>query len=372
MILGVNGIRLVRKRSGVARATEAILNAFAGIDQPFDDIRVYTPEPLDSAVTLPSIARNIVVPSRLSPALWEQLALPRAHGSRDVLLCPSYIVPVLARSPTLLIHHGSYEGYSRVAEVFPWTARMKSRISYPASAWRATALSTVSEHSRRDIARFYRIPVDRIHVIPDGVDTTVFKPLPDPDRLSAWRRRVFGADVPFVVYVGKPTRRRNLPNLLRAFRVLKSTQAIPHKLLLIGTALPGTPFESIVDELALAGDVVTIPYAPHEEIAVAYNASTLNIYPSDYEGFGMPVLEAMACGTPTIALDNTAFPEFAGGVAMLLPDARVETLVRGMTELIADDQARARMAVEGPRRAAAYEWRIIARRYADLLRSLVR
>jgi glycosyltransferase involved in cell wall biosynthesis len=370
MILGVNGIRLVRTRSGVARVIEAILNAFAEIDQPFDDIRVYTPEPIDPAVRLPRIARNIVVPSRLSAALWEQLVLPRAHGARDVLLCPSYFLPLLARSPTLLIHHGSYEGYAAAREVFRWSTRVKYRIAYPLSAWRASAVSTVSEHSRRDMAKFYRLPAERIHVIPDGVDTRVFRPLDDPDRLSEWRQRVFGEDVPFVVYVGKPTKRRNLPNLLRAFHLLKSRRGLPHKLLLIGTALPGATFASMVEELGLSSEVVSIPYASHEDIAMAYNASTLLIYPSDYEGFGMPVLEAMACGTPVIALDNTAFPEFAGGVAMLLPDAQVQTLANGMSDLMSDSARRAMMAVEGPRRAQRYEWKLIARQYADLLRSI--
>ena len=81
----------------------------------------------------------------------------------------------------------------------------------------------------------------------------------------------------------------------------------------------------------------------------------------------MPVLEAMACGTPAIALDNTAFPEFAGGVAWLLPDARIETLKSAMAALLDDTEARRRMAVEGPRRAATYEWSLITRRYLDLM-----
>jgi glycosyltransferase involved in cell wall biosynthesis len=202
------------------------------------------------------------------------------------------------------------------------------------------------------------------------VNTSVFRPLQDQGQLRAWRRRVFGDDVPFVVYVGKPTRRRNLPNLLRAFHLLKKTRSIPHKLLLIGTALPGTSFAAIVDELGLSSEVVSMPHASHDEIALAYNASTLNIYPSDYEGFGMPVLEAMACGTPVIALDNTAIPEFAGGIAMLLADAQVETLAGGMWDLMMDDARRAMMKREGPRRAQRYEWKVIALQYMELLRSL--
>src|SRR5438132_14021729 len=103
MILGVNGIRLIRQRSGVARALEAILGCFAEIDQPFDDIRVYTPEPIDSGVVLPSIARNIVVRAPMPPGLWEQFVLPWVHGSRDVWFCPSYLLRVAARCATLLV-----------------------------------------------------------------------------------------------------------------------------------------------------------------------------------------------------------------------------------------------------------------------------
>jgi glycosyltransferase involved in cell wall biosynthesis len=367
MILGVNGLRLIRERSGVARAIEAILNCMAEMEQPFDDVRVYTPEPIDPSVRLPACVRKIVVPSSLPPGLWEQLVLPRVHGARDVLLCPSYVVPMFATCPTLLIHHGSYEGYAGAREVFGWWTRVKYRVSYPLSAHRATLVSTVSSYSRQDMAKFYRLPPDRIHVVPEGVDTHLFRPINDPARLAEWRRRVLGDDVPFILYVGKPTKRRNLPNLLRAFAALKQAHGVPHKLLLIGTALPGTSLSALVEQLGLSSAVVTIPHAGHEEIARAYNASAMLVYPSSYEGFGMPVLEAMACGTPVIALDNTAFPEFAGGVAMLLPDAEVATLTQGMLQLLSDDAQRAQMAADGPQRAAAYDWRAITRRYLALL-----
>jgi glycosyltransferase involved in cell wall biosynthesis len=85
----------------------------------------------------------------------------------------------------------------------------------------------------------------------------------------------------------------------------------------------------------------------------------------------MPVLEAMACGTPVVALDNTAFPEFAGGIACLLPDASVSTLETGIADLLGDEERRGRMAADGPRRAAEYDWRIVTRRYLDLMLSLV-
>ncbi len=367
MILGVNGIRLVGQRSGVARAIEAFLRHMWAFDHPFSGVHLYLPQPLEAGVDLPPRVKPVVLPSRLPPGLWEQIVLPRAHGPRDVLFCPSYVMPLLARCPTLLAHHGSYEGYARRAEVFsPWT-RLKARVMYDLSAHRASVVTTVSQFSKEDMVRFYRLPPERIHVVPEGVETALFRPICDEAALAAWRRQVLGEDRPFILYVGKPTRRRNLPNLLRAFKRLKESDRLPHRLLFIGSNLPGTSFAADIDGLGLREDVVEIGYAAHEEIALAYNACSIFIYPSDYEGFGMPVLEAMACGAPVIALNNTAFPEFAGGVADLLPDGRAETLYDGIRELLASPERRARMADAGPRRAAGYDWAVVTRLYLDLL-----
>jgi glycosyltransferase involved in cell wall biosynthesis len=367
LILGVNGIRLVGKRSGVGRAIEAVLGHLGDVDHPFAEIRVYSPVPLDDSVRLPDRARSVVLPSRLPPGLWEQIVLLRAHGSRDVLFCPSYVTPLLARCPTLLVHHGSYEGYRDAALAYsPWR-RLKARTMYDLSAHRATMVSTVSEYSRQDMARFYRLDPAEIQVIPEGVDTRLFRPIHDLDRLASWRRRVLGQDVPCILYVGKPTRRRNVPNLLRAFARLKRERSLPHKLLLIGTSLPGASFQSDIELLGLTEQVTDVGYMSHEDIVLAYNACAAMVYPSSYEGFGMPVLEAMACGAPVIALDNTAFPEFAGGVARLLPDASVDTLARGIAEVLSNQSLREHMAYCGPRRAARYDWRIVTERYLRLL-----
>jgi glycosyltransferase involved in cell wall biosynthesis len=279
------------------------------------------------------------------------------------------VAPLAARCPIFLIHHGSYEGHP---DGFGWWELNRARWLYAWSARRATVVSTVSEHSRREIARFYGLDAERIQVIPEGVDTGAFHPIDDPERLAGWRRRVLGRDVPFLVYVGKPAKRRNLPALIEAFGLLKREAGIPHALLLIGTDLPGHDFEAAVVSQGLRDEVVCLDFLPHEEIALAYNAADLLVYPSSYEGFGMPVLEAMACGTPAIALDGTAFPEFAGGVARLLPDAKVETLRHGIESLLRDPDERARMSEAGPKRAAGYDWRVVASRYLELMARVAR
>ncbi|MDP3659111.1 glycosyltransferase family 1 protein [Phenylobacterium sp.] len=364
MILGVNGLRLQGRVSGVGRAIEAILDELDRAQHPFDEIRVYSPEPID--LKPGSKAINVVLPSRLSPGWWEQLVLSQAR--QDLLLCPSYTAPLMARSPTLLIHHGSYEGYP---QAFPFLPRTRARIVYTLSAHAATAVSTVSEHSKRDIIRFYGVDANKISVIPEGVDTKLFRKLADEEAVRSWRISLLGEDVPMLLYVGKPAKRRNLPALIRAFGELKQRDGIPHKLVLIGAALAGTPFGPAVEALGLQDDVVAVPYASHEDMVLAYNAAEILVYPTSYEGFGMPVLEAMACGTPAVALDNTALPEFAGGVALLLPDAEVGTLREALGALIADPARRAEMAMLGPRRASAYDWKPITEQYIGVMNGIL-
>jgi glycosyltransferase involved in cell wall biosynthesis len=367
-VLGVNGLRLVTPPSGVARAIEGILNALQHVPHGFDEIRVYTPTPIDPSVKLPETVINVVKGGGLPYGLWEQLVLPRLHGDHGLLLCPSYVAPMYARCPTLLIHHGSYEGYPEAFS--PWK-RFKSRQLYSMSCHAATRISTVSQHSKNDIVRFYGVEPEKINVIPGGLDTAIFRPITDSRLLIEWRRKILGEDLPFFLYVGKPTKRRNLPNLLHAFGEVKRKGRLPHKLIIIGSDLAGTDIAAQIEGLGLQDDVVCIGHADHKEIAIAYNASTALIYPSSYEGFGMPVLEAMGCGTPVVTLDNTAFPEFSKGVAMLLPNADKETLSEALRDVINNNEWRRRASSEGPIRAARYDWQVVTKEYVSLMHETV-
>lgn len=365
--LGVNGIRLTTTPSGVGRYIENVLRGWSGLRHPFDEVRVYTPGPLDAGVRIPEEMRHVVASSRGPLWLWEQSRLPRIHGKKAILFCPSYVAPCLARCPIVLVHHGSYEGYPQAFD--RWT-RARSYLAFRLSARRADHIITVSEHSKTDIVRFYGVSKEKVTVIPPGVDKAIFRPIEDTAALSLFRTQVFGEDQPFILFVGKPARRRNVPALLTAYARLVQESDSPPRFLFIGADLPGCPVVRLVQQLGLQRHVTLMNHASHETIALAYNASRMLVYPSSYEGFGLPVLEAMACGTPAIALRNTAFLEFADGAAWLADDAEPDTLLHAMRTVLQDESLRERMRRIGLQRThgeGTYDWKVISERIMSLL-----
>ena len=362
MELGLNGIRLVGKRSGVGRYIEYLIKCWEFIEHPFDKIKVYTPRSVD--IKMSSGIDNVVIPTHMPNFYWEQILMPKAHGRNSLLFCPSYVLPFLAQGKIVLTHLGSYERYP---DDFTLWQKRKSKAIYKASARKADLIITVSESSKRDIIEFYGVDPDKITVIPLGVDTGLFKPKDDELHHSMIRRKYTGQDVPFVLYVGKFSRRRNIPSLIKAFISLKREKSIPHKLLLVGTDIKGDPIKRLIRDEHLEKDIIHIHHTSHKELVFLYQACDLFIYPSSYEGFGIPVLEAMACGVPVITLRNTAFMEFANGVAYLANDGTPGILSDAIGRVLCDESMKERMRRQGPIRAKDYEWSNIASKTMDIL-----
>ena len=309
MRLDVNGLRLTGRRFGVGRYIEYLLRHWTELESPFDALQLFTPTQLDDPFQLPDFVQHRVLPTARSNGYWEQAILPRRHSAKDLLFCPSYVAPLAVRGKVVVTHLGSYEA---LPSAFPLRERIKTRFLYQASARRADLVITVSESSKRDIVSFYGVSPDKVEVIPLGVDP-LFRPLDDPEGRTHARIESVGADRPLILFVGKLTQRRNIPHLIEAFGRLKREQKIPHALLLVGANTVGHDLETLGRDHGVPGDLFHRDFATHEELVGLYNASDVFVYPSSYEGFGIPVLEAMACGIPVVTLANSAFLEFAAG-----------------------------------------------------------
>lgn len=366
--LAINGIRLTGRRYGVGRYIEYLLRHWRATDHPFDRIAVYTPRPLDDEIDLPPRTELRVVPTGRSDGYWEQVLLSRRQRQHDLLFCPSYVAPLLGQGKTVLTHLGSYEA---IPGAFPVLQRWKNRCLYQLSARRADRVITVSQSSKTNIVRFYGLRPEKIDVIYLGVDP-LFRPIDDPIRHAATRRRYAGADRPYVLFVGKLSQRRHIPELIAAFAQAKRGRDLPHVLLLVGPNTIGHDLSGLAAAHGVEGSVVHREFAAHEELVDLYNAAALFVYPSAYEGFGIPVLEAMACGTPTIALRNSSFVEFATEVAHLIDDGREDTLRAAIDCVLSSDSLRAHMRSAGPERARQFGWAAIARDTMNVLVDVAR
>jgi glycosyltransferase involved in cell wall biosynthesis len=366
MLLDVNGLRLTGRRFGVGRYIEYLLTSWTEVVSPFEGVRVLTPSAIPDPFPLPPSVDHQVLPTRMPNSWWEQVVLPRAHIRSDLLFCPSYVVPLATRGRVVVTHLGSYEA---LPSAFPLHERVKTRVLYERSAKRADLVITVSESSKADILRFYGVPEHNVEVIPLGVDRS-FRPLAHLDRDSV-RRRYFADARPLILFVGKLTRRRNIPELVAAFARLRHDRELPHGLVLVGEDTTKQDVPRLAAEHGVADAVVHRAYESHDSLLELYNASDLFVYPSSYEGFGIPVLEAMGCGTPAVTLRNSAFVEFADG-AYLCENGSIGELYRGMDTVLSSEEIRHRLREAGVARSRDFYWDDIARRTMETLASVAR
>jgi glycosyltransferase involved in cell wall biosynthesis len=351
----------VGSRAGVARYLASLLREWAGAELPFGRVTLFTPEPLPVDVLPDGHGFEVsIVPGR-SRRLWGQRQLPRTAAACrvDLLFCPAYVAPLSYPGRYAVVMHDA------LLEVLPGAfsrrALLRRRL-YRRSAQRAARVLAPSLASKHDLERLYGLDPDRVDAIPLGVDER-FGAAGEDD--AARVREVYGlGDRPVILFVGKLSKRRNLPNLVRAVASLRSD----HVLALAGEDHVGLSLDEIGREAGIGDRLRVLGFVPDDDLPALYRAAQVFVYPSDYEGFGIPVLEAMAAGTPAVTLDNSALAEVADGAALLLPNADVEELADALERLAASPELRAEYAARGHERAAAFTWAETARRTIDVLR----
>ena len=291
--------------------------------------------------------------------LWERLVLPlevRRHRL-DVLHGTVNVLPELVGRPSVVTVHDL--SFIRHPERFPRAKVSYLRWAVARSVRRATRVIAVSEHTRRDLLDLLGVAPERLSVIHQGVDSR-FRPLP-AEEIARFRRDKLGGR-PYILHVGTLEPRKNLDVLIRAFAALRQKHRIPHLLALVGAR--GWMFQSLfdlVEELGLQADVCFVDYVPPSALPLWYNGADLFAYPSAYEGFGLPVLEAMACGLPTITTASSALAELAGNACLIVEPGSEEALEVAVARALDDTQLRASLRQAGLQRASGFRWDETAR-----------
>lgn len=291
--------------------------------------------------------------------IWEQTTLPGlARRSRlDILHSLHYTRPVFLPCKSVVTFH------DMTFFLFPHLHTRPKRLFFPAamrmSARRSQALIADSENTRRDAMRILNLPGEKITTVLCGIGPE-FRPIGDTEALEACRRR-YNLPKSFILYVGTVEPRKNLPMLLKAYARLAAAEAqIP--LVIVGRR--GWMYEEVyelVETLQISERVLFTGYIPAEDLPMVYNLTEFFVYPSLYEGFGFPPLEAMACGAPVITTAISSMQDQVGAAGLLTPPGDEQALFEAMRRLVQDDGLRRGLSEKGILHATRFSWPNTAR-----------
>jgi glycosyltransferase involved in cell wall biosynthesis len=330
-----------------------LLAALAMIDRD-NEYFVFTNRETDAGLVpcqpnfhwIPQAVRARFRPARI---LWEQIVLP-VEASRhrlDVLLNPGFTTPILAPCACVTVFHDLQ--HKRHPEHFHWFDLPFWRILLWASAHRARRLIAVSQATRDDLVRIYRLPPDRISVVHHGVESPLFAL--DHTRTDA-----------FVLCVSTLHPHKNLDRLIRAYARRKRDWR------LIITGMRGffaEALDKLITELGVESSVELTGWISRDALLVLYSRAQAFVYPSTFEGFGMPVLEAMAAGIPVACSDIAPLREVAGDAALFFDPQDEDAISRALDCIVSDAPLRARLTQAGPDRAREFSWERAARETLD-------
>ena len=283
---------------------------------------------------------------------WSAMGLPRAATSArvDVIHAPSYTAPLWSSAPVVVtIHDVSYE---RHPEWYPYQRDAMRRMFYRRSARTAARVLTDSEFSASEIAAAYQIPRDRIIVAPLGVSDH-FAPVDRPNETLPAQ-----ITSPFLLHVGDLHERRNLPLVVHAmFEAQRRPGMPPLSLVLAGVDRGiGDRLRAYAREADSPDSVVCLGPVTDSQLLALYRGAAALVYPSRYEGFGLPVLEAMACGTPVIASRAASIPEVLGDAGVLLDPDDELGWANAIAQVVSDEWQKGRMRKAGLTRAKEFTW----------------
>ncbi|MEE8391496.1 MAG: glycosyltransferase family 1 protein [Anaerolineae bacterium] len=295
--------------------------------------------------------------------LWEQLVQPWTlrQIEADLVHGPVFIGPLLAPCPIVITIHDL--SFIRFPDLFRPANRLYLTVLTRLSARRARRLIAVSAHAAAETAQLLGVPSERIDVVYHGVDPA-FRPL-SANQVAAFRQRQ-GLPERFVLFVGTLEPRKNLVRLIEAFARIHNGRT---KLMLVGGK--GWLYDELfarVQGLGLEDAVVFPGYVMNDDLPLWYNAATVLAYPSVYEGFGLPVLEAQACGTPVLTSNVSSLPEAAGDGALMVDPYDVDALAVGLNQMLTDEALRCELQERGLIHARQFSWPRAAQETARVYR----
>jgi glycosyltransferase involved in cell wall biosynthesis len=300
---------------------------------------------------------------------WEQVKMPALVDADrlDLFHCPMNVIPLFMKTPRIVtIIDTQYFAYP---EHFSFLRRNYNILFQKLSLWKASGVITISDCVRQEINRYFQTPLHKIRAIHFGIDPSFLAPI-DQQNIDRIRRE-YGIDRPYVLFAGFPHGRKNLPNMLSAFHRVKKRLGLPHVFVIAGDRgfdkeSDNANIDRTIAELHMENDVKSLGHVSGictegdpscRKLPFLMAGADVYMFCSLYEGFGLPVLESMACGTPVLTSTIPIMKEVAGEAGVFTDPFDVEDIARGLTRLLQEPEFRADLVRKGRERIKHFNWR---------------
>jgi glycosyltransferase involved in cell wall biosynthesis len=361
----------VEGSTGLGRYASGLAQALLDLGVP---MKGFINDPRESQLP-PRLRSMPILTARLPRRRWRLRAamsyfgwppMDRAFGDVKLFHATDHLLPKLRGVRSVFTLHDT--AYLHFPEHHLPRNRIFLRVMMPRFLELADRVIAVSQQTRRDALRFYHLDPAKIHVIGEGVEAR-FRPDLDPRSVMEIRQR-YALPERFILYVGMIQPRKNLPTLLEAYAAIRPDHP-DVGLVIVGAR--GWLYKDVfrrLRELGLEDRVVFTGHVPDEHLPALFNAAEVFAFPSIFEGFGLPPLEAMASGVPVVCSDASSLPEVVGDAALRLPPRHVTAWVRALRRVLVDSSLRASLRRRGLDRARLFTWEATARKTLEVYQSL--
>jgi glycosyltransferase involved in cell wall biosynthesis len=338
-----------------------LLNEFAGLDKSAKFVAYVSKRDADRYVP------RRFAKTRVSENPWLRLGfeIPLSlHRQRPDVLHVQYTGPISCPVPMVVTVHDV--SFLENPEYFTSFRAHQLKLTVTRTISKAVRILTPSEFSRQSIIASYGVPDDKVTVIPNGV-SSAFRPM-QTEAAAHWVSERYGIPSPFVLTVGDLQPRKNHLGLIQAFEdVVHAHPHLPHRLVMVGKETWYAPHIRRAAQKSLVADRIHFTgWISDEDLRRFYCAADFFVFPSLYEGFGLPILEAMACGRAVLCSNTSAMPEVANAAGILFDPHSVPEIARAMQDVLLDSELRSRMERLGLKRAASFSWTRAAQKTLDV------
>lgn len=345
MLIGIDTSRTTKPRlTGTEYYSIEIIKNLAQIDHSNQYLLYAQHDPSERLGKLPNNFQTKVMPF---PKLWSQVRLSweMLWKKPDVLFVPSHTVPLIHPKNTVVTLHDL--GFKHFPELYSQEELAYHNWTMNFSANYAKEIITPSEFTRQDLIKTYSLDPSKIHVVWHGFDKNEFKPDPSVKKK------------PYILFIGRLEEKKNIRGMIKAYALLRKERRITHKLVLAGS--PGFGYDAIKEEInklpaEIQKDIIELGYIDQVEYVRRLQEADIFLFTTFFEGFGMPIVEAFACGTPVVTSNVTSMPEIAGNAALVVDPRKPFDIASALSKLINSSKLREELIFKGKLRSRLFSW----------------